>query len=91
MRVLPHVTASPREHRRASTGNDIVHRPDIVIHLSARPHDVWRRPHDDRTRAPLRLRLGPVRRRFLMRADGEFFGRLTIAPSAAGLREHVSA
>jgi hypothetical protein len=37
----------------------------------------------------LRLRLGPVRRRWLARTAGEFVDALTIAAMAAGLRERL--
>ncbi len=41
------------------------------------------------TRVHLRLRLGPVRRRWLATTVGELFDLLTIAGMAAGLRERV--
>jgi hypothetical protein len=41
------------------------------------------------TRVHLRLRLGPVRRRWLARTAGEFVDALTIAAMAAGLRERL--
>ena len=43
------------------------------------------------TRVHLRLRLGPVRRRWLARTAGEFIDALTIAGMAAGLRERLTA
>ncbi|MBE7196000.1 MAG: hypothetical protein INR66_26415 [Gordonia polyisoprenivorans] len=42
-------------------------------------------------RVLLRLRLAPVRRRWLARSVGELFDALTIAGMAAGLRERVAA
>jgi len=42
-----------------------------------------------RTRLHLRLRLGPVRRKWLARTAGEFVDALTIAGMAAGLRERL--
>jgi hypothetical protein len=42
------------------------------------------------TRMHLRLRLGPVRRRWLARAGGELMDQATIAGLAAGLRERVT-
>lgn len=42
-----------------------------------------------RTRVLLRLRLAPVRRRWLARTAGEFFDALTILGLAAGLRERL--
>lgn len=45
--------------------------------------------HGSGTRVHLRLRLGPVRRRFLARTAGELVDLLTIAGLAAGLRERV--
>jgi hypothetical protein len=44
-----------------------------------------------RTRVVLRLRLGPVRRKWLARSGGELIDLLTIAGLAAGLRERVTA
>lgn len=41
------------------------------------------------TRVQLRLRLGPLRRRWLAASAGELIDRLTIAGLAAGLRERV--
>jgi hypothetical protein len=38
----------------------------------------------------LRLRLGPVRRKWLARTGGEFIDALTIAGMAAGLRERLA-
>jgi hypothetical protein len=43
------------------------------------------------TRVHLRLRLGPVRRRWLARTAGEFIDALTIAGMAAGLKERLTA
>jgi hypothetical protein len=45
--------------------------------------DTWTRVH-------LRLRLGPVRRKWLARTAGEFIDALTIAGMAAGLRERLA-
>jgi hypothetical protein len=45
---------------------------------------------DTRTRVHLRLRLGPVRRKWLARTAGEFIDALTIAGMAAGLRERLA-
>lgn len=42
------------------------------------------------TRAHLRLRLGPVRRKWLAESVGEAFDLLTIAGMAAGLRERLA-
>ena len=41
------------------------------------------------TRLHLRLRLGPIRRRWLVRTGGELLDALTVAGMAAGLRERV--
>ncbi len=46
-------------------------------------------PAADRTRVHLRLRLHPVRRRWLANSVGELVDVLTIAGLAAGLRERV--
>ena len=43
----------------------------------------------DATRVQLRLRLGPVRHKWLVDTVGEFFDLLTIAGMAAGLQERV--
>lgn len=43
-----------------------------------------------RTRVLLRLRLAPVRRRWLARTVGEFFDAVTILGLAAGLRERLA-
>jgi hypothetical protein len=43
----------------------------------------------DRTRIHLRLRLGPVRRKWLVNTGGELIDWLTIAGMAAGLTERV--
>lgn len=45
---------------------------------------------DESTRVHLRLRLGPIRRRWLVDTFGELFDALTIAGMAAGLRERVA-
>lgn len=45
----------------------------------------------DATRVRLRLRLGPVRRRWLVNTAGNMIDLLTIAGVAGGLRERVSA
>jgi hypothetical protein len=42
------------------------------------------------TRVHLRLRLGPVRRKWLARTGGEFIDALTIAGMAAGLKERLT-
>lgn len=46
-------------------------------------------PGDARTRILLRLRMGPVKRRWLARTAGELVDVLTIAGMAAGLRERL--
>ena len=43
-----------------------------------------------RTRVCLRLRLGPVRRKWLARSAGELLDLLTVAGMAAGLRERLA-
>ncbi len=43
-----------------------------------------------RTRVHLRLRLGPVRRKWLATTGGELIDALTVAGMAAGLRERLS-
>ncbi|HEY2268304.1 MAG TPA: SRPBCC family protein [Streptosporangiaceae bacterium] len=48
------------------------------------------RPVAAGTRVHLRLRLGPVRRKWLARTAGEFIDALTIAAMAAGLRERLA-
>ena len=47
------------------------------------------RAEGDGTRVHLRLRLGPVRRRWLANSVGELFDLVTIAGMAAGLAERV--
>jgi len=47
-------------------------------------------PATDETRMRLRLRLGPVRRRWLVATAGELIDLLTVAGLAEGLRERVS-
>jgi hypothetical protein len=42
------------------------------------------------TRVHLRLRLGPVRRKWLARTAGEFIDALTVTAMAAGLRERLA-
>jgi hypothetical protein len=54
------------------------------IMLSAEP-----RTGPDSTRVHLRLRLGPVRRRWLAKTGGELLDVLTVVALAAGLRERV--
>jgi len=44
----------------------------------------------EQTRVHLRLRLGPVRRKWLARTAGEFIDALTIAGMAAGLKERLT-
>ena len=44
----------------------------------------------EHTRVHLRLRLGPVRRKWLARTEGEFIDALTIAGMAAGLKERLT-
>jgi hypothetical protein len=46
-------------------------------------------PVADGTRVHLRLRMGPVKRKWLVASVGEIFDWLTIAGLAAGLRERV--
>jgi hypothetical protein len=46
-------------------------------------------PRPDGTRVHLRLRLGPVRRRWLANSAGAWLDRLTAAGLAAGLTERV--
>ncbi|TCK22806.1 hypothetical protein [Pseudonocardia endophytica] len=48
------------------------------------------RPSGSGSRVHLRLRLGPVRRRWLATTVGELFDALTIAGMAAGLAERVA-
>jgi hypothetical protein len=48
------------------------------------------RPNGNGTRVHLRLRLGPVRRKWLANSVGELFDALTIAGMAAGLRERAA-
>lgn len=45
---------------------------------------------DHRTRVYFRLRLAPVKRRWLAESVGEFFDALTIAGMVAGLRERLA-
>lgn len=47
-------------------------------------------PGSDGTRVRLRLRLHPVRRRWLAMSIGDFFDAATIAGMAAGLRERLT-
>jgi hypothetical protein len=59
---------------------------NVTWSITLRPAPVLGRPG---ARVHLRLRLGPVRRRWLARTAGEFVDALTIAAMAAGLRERL--
>ena len=58
-------------------------RTDLSWAIALAPYD------EGRTRVQLRLRLHPVRRRWLADSVGGFFDVLTIAGMAAGLRERL--
>jgi hypothetical protein len=61
-------------------------RMNVTWSITLRPVRVRGR---DGTRVHLRLRLGPVRRRWLARTAGEFIDALTIAGMVAGLKERL--
>ncbi len=78
-----------------------LHAPEVLVYRSTRGRlnlswSITLRALDDdpsseRTRVLLRLRLGPVKRRWLAGTVGGFFDLVTIAGMAAGLRERISA
>jgi hypothetical protein len=72
--------------------------PHALVYISTRGrmHLSWsltltptRRPDRVATRLHLRLRLGPIRRKWLANTAGEFIDALTITGLAAGLRERI--
>lgn len=79
----------------------IVHRPHVLVYRSLRGgvNVSWSMTltartglgpaGPDATRVHLRLRLGPVRRKWLAESAGELVDVLTIAGLAAGLRERL--
>ncbi|QZY29106.1 SRPBCC family protein [Nocardioides coralli] len=74
---------------------EVVDPPTVLVYSSRRGRtDVsWAislTPSDGGTRVHLRLRLAPVRHRFLARTAGGLVDLLTIAGMAAGLRERVA-
>lgn len=73
--------------------------PRRLVYRSQRGHvqvswsialDAMHTGSTDTTRVRLRLRLGPVRRRWLVNTVGELIDLLTVAGLAAGLRERVT-
>lgn len=80
-------------------GDDLVGPADVVMDraltLPAPPGDVWPwivqlSPIDAaRSRMHLRLRLAPVRHRFVVAHCGGLFDQLTVMALAAGMRERV--
>jgi hypothetical protein len=74
-----------------------LHAPDTLVHRSQRGRlgvswtIVLVPLGDSGTRVRLRLRLGPVRRRWLVATGGELLDLLTIVGLAAGLRERLAA
>lgn len=74
--------------------------PHTLVYVSqrARMHVSWSltltplapAADGDRTRLHLRLRLGPVRRKWLVSTVGELFDAVTVAGLAAGLRERTA-
>ncbi len=80
--------------RDATFTVDEITAPSTLVYRSRRGSmDVsWAillRAEGDGTRVHLRLRLGPVRRRWLANSVGELFDLVTIAGMAAGLAERV--
>lgn len=71
---------------RMSMSWEISLRPLAVDESAARPTI----DEPTATRVHLRLRLGPVRRKWLARTAGELLDVLTVAGLAAGLRERVA-
>lgn len=81
--------------RDATFTVDAIDRPSSLVYRSRRGRmqvswAILLRPDGDGTRVHLRLRLGPVRRRWLATSAGELLDVLTIAGMAAGLRERVA-
>jgi hypothetical protein len=78
-----------------------IHAPSTVVYRSRRGHTdltwsislqpVGARDGTARTRVFLRLRMGPVRRKWLAETAGGLLDLLTIAGMAAGLRERLAA
>jgi hypothetical protein len=76
---------------------DRIHAPDSIVYTSrrGRTHLTWSitlepesvTPH--RTRVHFRLRMAPVKHRWLATTVGEFIDALTIAGAAAGLTERL--
>lgn len=68
--------------------------PHVLVYTSVRrtvrmSWSITLAPGPDGTRIHLRLRLGPVRRKWLANSAGEWLDRLTVAGMAAGLAERV--
>jgi hypothetical protein len=82
--------------RRATFHVAILEAPAALVHRSARgamniSWAITLAPEGSAgTRLHLRLRLAPVRRRWLARTGGELIDALTVAGLAAGLRERVA-
>ena len=79
---------------RESMTVELFEPPHALVYLQQRGqmHISWAlllSPVPGGTRVHVRLRMGPVRRRRLLRTVGEAFDLLTIAGMAAGLRERV--
>ncbi len=80
----------PREYFEVAA----IDRPRHVVYRSERGRmrlswAIALTPVDGSTRVRLRLRLAPVRRRWLAESVGDWFDGLTIAGMAAGLRERL--
>lgn len=80
------VSAAPEEVAAARAGDDLVAPADVVMDRA-----ITLTPEGAGTRVHLRLRLGPVRRKWLANSVGEVFDLVTIAGMAAGLRERLAA
>ncbi len=81
--------------RDASFEVAIIDAPHSIVYISTRgrTHISWAislTAVAPGTRVRLRLRLAPVRRRWLANSVGEFFDAATIAGMAAGLRERLA-
>jgi hypothetical protein len=65
-------------------------RTELTWSITAEPVPTEAPDAPARTRVFLRLRLAPVRRRWLAETAGEFVDQLTVAGLAAGLRERLT-
>jgi hypothetical protein len=72
-----------------------INRPYALVYRSRRGHidltwSITLEPGKQLTRVFLRLRMAPVRRRWLAKTGGELIDLLTVAGMAAGLRERLA-